>query len=80
MKKYTRALILKEFLPIYESRYSDVVKINLPLMDLRNYEPKVRFLYLVKKYRDKEIFKAYFTRYGKIKYYLIDKNDKVKLV
>jgi hypothetical protein len=80
MKKYKRAIKLKEFLTIYESRESNVVKVNMPLMELKNHEHHQRFLNLVKKYRDGEIFRAYFTRHGNIKYYLIDKNDNVRLV
>jgi hypothetical protein len=80
MKKYTRAIKLREFLPIYESRDSDVVKIILPLMDLKKYEHHQRFLNLVKKYRNGEIFRAYFTRHGNIKYFIINKQNQVRLI
>jgi len=80
MKKYTRALKLKEFLPIYESRESDVVKVNMPLMELKNHEHHQRFLNLVKKFRYGEIFKAYYTRHGNIKYILINKQNQVRIV
>jgi hypothetical protein len=80
MKKYKRAIKLKEFLHIYESRDSKVVKTIMPLMDLKYHEHHQRFLNLVKKYRDGEIFRAYYTKSGNIKYYLINKQDKVRLV
>jgi len=77
MKKYKRALILKEFLPIYESRNSEVVKVNMPLMELRKYEPIMKFKHRVMLFRNDNIIKAYFNDKGKIKYIVLNKLNKV---
>jgi hypothetical protein len=80
MKKYKRAIKLKEFLPIYESKHSDVVKINLPLMELRNYEPRFKFRNRVILFRKNAIIKAYFNDKGKIKYIVLNNLNKVSII
>jgi len=77
MKKYKRALILREFLPIYESRNSEVVKVVMPLMELRKYEPIMKFKHRVMLFRNDNIIKAYFNDKGKIKYIVLNKLNKV---
>jgi hypothetical protein len=80
MKKYKRAIKLKEFLPIYESRNSDVVKVIMPLMELRKYEPIAKFKHRVMLFRNDNIIKAYFNDNGKIKYIVLNKLNKVATI
>jgi hypothetical protein len=77
MKKYKRAYKLREFLPIYESRNSEVVKVIMPLMELRKHEPIMKFKHRVMLFRNDNIIKAYFNDKGKIKYIVLNKLNKV---
>ncbi len=80
MKKYKRAYKCNDNLPIYESKHSDVVRENIKILELRKYEPKLRFRNLVRQNRDNNIIKAYFTESGDVKYMILNKLNKVSII